>query len=162
MEPADFQDEFIELDARQRGHRHGIDALRPVPGRARYEAWRRWSDPVIVAQADAHLTEGTDGVGGMDGVDTHERSARATPFPVLDQGRIQGLEDTVQGDPSRRAPLKATRFKGAVTNGMWRSLAARLLWEQEVRGSNPRIPTRTATRLRLVPRPAPATRRARP
>ena len=26
-------------------------------------------------------------------------------------------------------------------NGMWRSLAARLLWEQEVRGSNPRIPT---------------------
>ena len=27
------------------------------------------------------------------------------------------------------------------TNGMWRSLAARLLWEQEVRGSNPRIPT---------------------
>jgi hypothetical protein len=24
---------------------------------------------------------------------------------------------------------------------MWRSLAARLLWEQEVRGSNPRIPT---------------------
>ena len=27
---------------------------------------------------------------------------------------------------------------------MWRSLAARLLWEQEVRGSNPRIPTRTS------------------
>ena len=26
-------------------------------------------------------------------------------------------------------------------HGMWRSLAARLLWEQEVRGSNPRIPT---------------------
>ena len=29
---------------------------------------------------------------------------------------------------------------------MWRSLAARLLWEQEVRGSNPRIPTETRFR----------------
>ncbi len=29
---------------------------------------------------------------------------------------------------------------------MWRSLAARLLWEQEVRGSNPRIPTTTNPR----------------
>ena len=29
-----------------------------------------------------------------------------------------------------------------IFNGMWRSLAARLLWEQEVRGSNPRIPTK--------------------
>jgi hypothetical protein len=34
--------------------------------------------------------------------------------------------------------------------GMWRSLAARLLWEQEVRGSNPRIPTtQKGSRLRI-------------
>jgi hypothetical protein len=38
-------------------------------------------------------------------------------------------------------PKLGTLTSDTQFNGMWRSLAARLLWEQEVRGSNPRIPT---------------------
>ena len=36
-------------------------------------------------------------------------------------------------------------FGGSAVVGAWRSLAARLLWEQEVAGSNPAAPTSTST-----------------
>jgi hypothetical protein len=36
-------------------------------------------------------------------------------------------------------------------DGAWRSLAARLLWEQEVAGSNPAAPTITAAALPSAP-----------
>jgi hypothetical protein len=35
--------------------------------------------------------------------------------------------------------------------GAWRSLAARLLWEQEVGGSNPLAPTNKIKHLEIVP-----------
>ena len=44
--------------------------------------------------------------------------------------------------------MRAGSSSGA--SGMWRSLVARLLWEQEAPGSNPGIPTTATTLIRPI------------
>lgn len=73
MELADFLDDFIEPDARQRLRRHGMDALYPVLEDAQYKARRRRSDPEIAARAEAHLLD-DKGWMAMGGFDPTERS----------------------------------------------------------------------------------------
>src|SRR5580704_19006294 len=73
MELADFLDDFIDPDARDRLRRQGIDALRPVLEDAQYKAQRRRSDPAVAAQAEEHLLD-NKGWMAMGGFDPTERS----------------------------------------------------------------------------------------
>ena len=73
MELADFLDDFIDPDARDRLRRQGIDALRPVLEDAQYKAQRRRSDPAVAAQAEEHLLD-DKGWMAMGGFDPAERS----------------------------------------------------------------------------------------
>jgi hypothetical protein len=73
MELADFLDDFIDPDARDRLRRQGIDALRPVLEDAQYKAQRRRSDPAVAAQAEEHLLD-NKGWMAMGGFDPAERS----------------------------------------------------------------------------------------
>jgi predicted TIM-barrel fold metal-dependent hydrolase len=73
MELADFLDEFIESDARDRLRRQGMDALRPVLEDAQHKAQRRRSDPAIAAHAEEHLLD-DKGWMAMGGFDPTERS----------------------------------------------------------------------------------------
>ena len=73
MELADFLDEFIEPDVRDRLRRQGLEALRPVLEDAQYKAQRRRTDPAIAAQAEEHLLD-DKGWTAMGGFDPNERS----------------------------------------------------------------------------------------
>jgi predicted TIM-barrel fold metal-dependent hydrolase len=73
MELADFLDDFIDPDARDRLRRQGIDALRPVLEDAQHKAQRRRSDPAVAAQAEEHLLD-NKGWMAMGGFDPAERS----------------------------------------------------------------------------------------
>ena len=73
MELADFLDEFIEPDVRDRLRRQGLEALRPVLEDAQYKAQRRRTDPAIAAQAEEHLLD-HKGWTAMGGFDPNERS----------------------------------------------------------------------------------------
>ena len=54
------------------------------------------------------------------------------------------LHTEIDGPEAYRRPVRAGLE--CVPIGLWRSLAARLLWEQEVVGSNPTSPTITSMR----------------
>jgi predicted TIM-barrel fold metal-dependent hydrolase len=73
MELADFLDEFIEPDVRDRLRRQGLEALRPVLEDAQHKSQRRRTDPAIAAQAEQHLLD-DKGWTAMGGFDPSERS----------------------------------------------------------------------------------------
>ena len=68
MELADFLDEYIDPDQRDRLRRSGMEALRPVLERAVAKAEGRRSDPVVAADAEGRLLrdKGWDALGGFD------------------------------------------------------------------------------------------------
>jgi predicted TIM-barrel fold metal-dependent hydrolase len=68
MELADFLDEHIEADQRDRLKRGGMDALRPVFERAVARAEERRTDPAMAADAEERLLrdKGWDALGGFD------------------------------------------------------------------------------------------------
>src|SRR5262245_44954503 len=71
MELADFLDDFIEPDMRDRLRRQGVDALRPVLDDAVDRAERRRSDPAVAASAEERLLrdKGWMAMGGFDPVE---------------------------------------------------------------------------------------------
>jgi predicted TIM-barrel fold metal-dependent hydrolase len=73
MELADFLDEFIEPDVRDRLRRQGLEAMRPVLEDAQYKAQRRRTDSAIAAQAEEHILD-DKGWTAMGGFDPNERS----------------------------------------------------------------------------------------
>jgi uncharacterized protein len=68
MELADFLDEYIDTDQRDRLKRGGMDALRPVFERAVAKADGRRTDPALAADAEERLLrdKGWDALGGFD------------------------------------------------------------------------------------------------
>ena len=68
MELADFLDEYIDPDQRDRLRRSGMEALRPVLERAVAKAEGRRTDPVVAADAEERLLrdKGWDALGGFD------------------------------------------------------------------------------------------------
>ena len=68
MELADFLDEYIDPDQRDRLKRGGMEALRPVLERATAKAEGRRADPVVAADAEERLLrdKGWDALGGFD------------------------------------------------------------------------------------------------
>ena len=101
------------------------------------------ADDLSRRHAEREIVQGRHGtVGATQLVEFEQATHRAR------LGRIRGsssrpcvalgLGPTVSRQPRQACgQLRLARQ----SHGMWRSLAARLLWEQEVRGSNPRIPT---------------------
>ncbi len=73
MELADFLDDFIGPSERDRLHRRGMDALRPVLDDAVRRAERRGSDAEAAAQAEERLMQ-DKGWMAMGGFDPTERS----------------------------------------------------------------------------------------
>jgi predicted TIM-barrel fold metal-dependent hydrolase len=73
MELADFLDDFLEPDTRDRLRRRGLDALRPVLDQAVARAERRRSDPAVAATAEERLLQ-DKGWMAMGGFDPVERS----------------------------------------------------------------------------------------
>ena len=60
-------------------------------------------------------------------------------------GRYKFLRALQHAPPCRQSPCTAREsVVGVFSVGAWRSLVARLLWEQEVGGSNPLAPTKKA------------------
>ena len=68
MELADFLDEFIDPDARDRLRRQGLEGLRPVLEDAQHKAQRRRTDPSVAAKAEGRLMvdKGWTAMGGFD------------------------------------------------------------------------------------------------
>ena len=68
MELAEFLDEFIDDDQRDRLKRTGMDRLRPVLDRAVAKAGGRRTDPAMAAEAEERLMldKGWDALGGFD------------------------------------------------------------------------------------------------
>jgi predicted TIM-barrel fold metal-dependent hydrolase len=68
MELADFLDEFIDPDARDRLRRQGLEGLRPVLEDAQQKAQRRRTDPSVAAKAEERLMvdKGWTAMGGFD------------------------------------------------------------------------------------------------
>jgi predicted TIM-barrel fold metal-dependent hydrolase len=68
MELADFLDEFIDPDQRDRLKRHGMEALKPVLDRAAEQAGQRRSDPAQAAEAEERLMvdKGWQAMGAFD------------------------------------------------------------------------------------------------
>lgn len=73
MELADFLDDFIDPDQKERLRRRGMDALRPVLEEASREAERRRSDTAVAARAEERLMQ-DKGWMAMGGFDPAERS----------------------------------------------------------------------------------------
>src|SRR5215213_2808106 len=73
MELADFLDEHIEPQARDRLRRQGMEALRPVLDTAVARAGERRSDPAVAAMAEERLLQ-DKGWMAMGGFDPVERS----------------------------------------------------------------------------------------
>jgi uncharacterized protein len=73
MELADFLDEFIDPDSRDRLRRQGIEGLHTVLEDAQHKAQRRRSDPAVAAHAEEHLLD-DKGWMAMGGFDPSERS----------------------------------------------------------------------------------------
>ena len=65
-------------------------------------------------------------------------NGRTEAFQASDAGSIPVTRSTVKTQVSRMFRLACLHLSGI---GTWRSLVARLLWEQDVAGSNPVVPT---------------------